>query len=297
MSEEDKKKDKEMSNIIHTGMDSLRGLIGKFKGPSKQSKFYKEGKLTPEEYITAGDYLTSHCPSWKWCAAKDKYYNKILPKDKQYLKTNVDCYRRAEEFLKSNSTKEQVIEGDWVDADLENKSKDEKKPEAIDLDKEGEKKKKVVKVEQNDDDDDDFEIEGGDVEIIEDEKNNYSDNAVMVKARKYDVTITYDPYYEVPRMWLMGYEDGLPLNDGQMREDVMPEYRNKTVTIEAHPCTGERNISIHPCRHSLLLKKMIQDFQNSGKKLEVDMCILLFLKFLQSVVPTVNYDFTMDIAF
>lgn len=111
---------------------------------------------------------------------------------------------------------------------MENKSKDEKKPEAIDLDKEGEKKKKVVKVEQNDDDDDDFEIEGGDVEIIEDEKNNYSDNAVMVKARKYDVTITYDPYYEVPRMWLMGYENGIPLNDGQMREDVMPEYYSGT---------------------------------------------------------------------
>ena len=55
MTEEDKKKEKEMSNIIHTGMDSLRGLIGKFKGSSKQSKFYKEGKLTPDEFITAGD--------------------------------------------------------------------------------------------------------------------------------------------------------------------------------------------------------------------------------------------------
>ena len=42
---------------------------------------------------------------------------------------------------------------------------------------------------------------------------------------------------------------------------------------------------------------MIKDFQNSEKKLEVEMSILLFLKFLQSVVPTVQYDFTMDISF
>ena len=299
MSEEDKKKEKDMSNIIHTGMDGLRGLIGKFKGPSKQSKFYKEGKLTPEEFVAAGDYLVSHCPSWKWCAAKEKFYNKILPKDKQYLQTNVDSYKRADEYLKTNATSEKVVEGDWVEADLENKPKEQKNTEAIDLDKEGEKKKKVVKVEQNDDDDDDdFVIEGGDVEIVEEEKNTDDiGNAVMVKTRKYDVTITYDPYYEVPRMWLMGYEDGIPLNDGQMREDVMPEYRNKTVTIEAHPCTGERNISVHPCRHSMLLKKMIQEFQNSGKKLEIEMSILIFLKFLQSVVPTVQYDFTMDISF
>ena len=99
-------------------------------------------------------------------------------------------------------------------------------------------------------------------------------------------------------MWLMGYnENGNPLTDEEMKEDVMPEYRNKTCTIEPQTCTGLRNISVHPCRHSLLLKKMIQDFQNSGKKLEVHMSILLFLKFLQSVVPTVQYDFTMDISF
>ena len=98
-------------------------------------------------------------------------------------------------------------------------------------------------------------------------------------------------------MWLMGYnEEGKPLSDKEMQEDIMPEYKDKTCTIDPQPCTGIRNISVHPCRHSLLLKKMIKDFQNSGKKLEVDMSILLFLKFLQSVVPTIEYDFTMDIS-
>ena len=54
----------------------------------------------------------------------------------------------------------------------------------------------------------------------------------------------------------MGYnENGNPLNDNEMKEDIMPEYRSKTVTIDPQPCTGIRNISVHPCRHSLLIKK------------------------------------------
>ena len=96
----------------------------------------------------------------------------------------------------------------------------------------------------------------------------------------------------------MGYnENGVPLSDNEMKQDVMMEYRNKTVTIEPHPHTGERNISVHPCRHSMLLKKMIENFENAGKKLEIYMSILIFLKFLHSVVPTIQYDFTMDINF
>jgi ubiquitin-like-conjugating enzyme ATG3 len=212
--------------------------------------------------------------------------------------------------LKSNATKETIVEGDWVDADLENKPKDgkkETKPTTLDLDEIEEKeknKKKAAVASGNDDDDDDFVIEGENnkndakeddgFEIVDEKEPKIG----IVKRRTYDVTVTYDFYYCVPRMWLMGYnENGNPLTDDEMKEDVMPEYRNKTCTIEPQTCTGERNISVHPCRHSLLLKKMIQDFQNSGKKLEVHMSILLFLKFLQSVVPTVQYDFTMDISF
>jgi ubiquitin-like-conjugating enzyme ATG3 len=264
--------------------------------------------LTPDEFIQAGDFLISKCPTWKWCSSEEKYYDKRLPKDKQYLKTNVPSYKRCSEYLKNNATTEKVVEGDWVDADLENKPKDTKKPTAIDLDAGEEKKKEIIVAsKKDDDDDDDFVIEGDDnndddkknddFEIVEEEKKN-EPQVDVVKTRKYDVTVTYDFYYRVPRMWLMGYnEKGLPLTDEEMKEDVMPEYRNKTCTIEPQTCTGLRNISVHPCRHSLLLKKMIQDFQNSGKKLEVHMSILLFLKFLQSVVPTVQYDYTMDISF
>ena len=298
-----------MNNFLHEIKKKSEDIISSIKPTLKKSKFYEEGKLTPEEFVEAGDFLTSKCPTWKWCAAKEDRYNKALPKDKQYLKTTVPSYKRASDYLKNNATTEKIVDGDWVDADLENKTnKDVKKPAAIDLDAGEEKKKDIIVAGGDDDDDDDFKIEGeesaqpkkegDDFEIVDEEEKEKSPEVDVVKTRTYDVTVTYDFYYCVPRMWLMGYnEKGLPLSDDEMKEDVMPEYRNKTCTIEPQTCTGIKNISVHPCRHSLLLKKMIQDFQNSGKKLEVHMSILLFLKFLQSVVPTVQYDFTMDISF
>ena len=304
-----------MKNIGHDLYEGITGLISKVKPPPKESKFYEKGILTPEEYVKAGDYLVMKCPTWKWCSAKENMVNKYLPKDKQYLLTRVRSKLRASDYLKKNNTKEKLIEGDWVDADLEFKPKTEnKKAVALDLDDLEEKDKNKVEVAANlDDQDEDFVIEGeeekpepkketkkdNDFEIVdEDDLKDKKEDAGVVKTREYEVTITYDLYFFVPRMWLMGYnEKGIPLTDEEMKEDVMPEYRNKTCTIETQPCTGLRNISVHPCRHSLLLQKMIKDFQNSGKKLEIEQSILLFLTFLQSVVPTVQYDFTMDISF
>jgi len=303
-----------MNNLGHKIFKGFQDVVSKIKPTMKESKFYEEGKLTPEEYVLAGDYLVKKCPTWKWCSAKKEYYNKSLPEDKQYLLTRVRSKLRASDYLKNNKTKEKIIEGDWVDADLEIKPKTEtKKGGDIDLDALEKKEKKKVEVAEVKNDDDDFVIEGDeepnqeekkeekkvdDFEIVDEDDCKEKDQAGVLKTREYEVTVTYDFYYCVPRMWLMGYnEKGIPLTDDEMKEDIMPEYRNTTCTIEPQTFTGIKNISVHPCRHSLLLKKMIKDFQNSGKKLEVEQSILLFLKFLQSVVPTVQYDFTMDISF
>lgn len=305
-----------MNNLPHKLFKGYQDIVAAVKPTLKESKFYSDGVLTPEEFVIAGDYLTSKCPSWKWCSADKKFTNKALPKDKQYLKTTVPSYQRAIEYLKKNETKEKDVENGWVEAELENKpAKKEGKAVTLEFNDDDEDKKKgiVANVNNDDDDDDGFEIEGAkdtkkeepkkgddnDFEIVDDgdEKKNEI-KAEVVKRRTYDVTVTYDFYYCVPRMWLMGYnENGAPLTDEETKEDIMPEYRNKTCTIEPQTCTGQKNISVHPCRHSMLLKKMIQEFQNSGKTLEVHMSILLFLKFLQSVVPTIQYDFTMDISF
>ena len=283
-----------MNNISHKLFKGYQDIVTRFTPTLKQSKFYTEGILTPDEFILAGDYLVEKCKTWKWYSAKENHFNSSLPKDKQFLLTTVKSDSRALDFINANNTEEIKLEDDWGEEDLMLITKEKKENNKKEIDSEinlensddinnennrKEEKEKKEKKEIND-----FEI------IDNDDEND--------KRRTYDVSVTYDLYYCVPRMWLVGYDSkGRLLTANEMKEDVMPEYRNKTVTIEPHPCTGIKNISVHPCRHSLLLKKMIKDFQTSGRKVEIDQTIILFLKFLQSVVPTVQYDYTMDIKF
>merc|ERR1711972_1076875 len=119
--------------------------------------------------------------------------------------------------------------------------------------------------------------------------------ANIVRTRTYDVSITYDKYYQVPRLWLFGYDEhGEPLKPEQVFEDVLSEYISKTVTVDPHPCTGTPTVSIHPCKHALVMKKFIGIAMEKGIKPRHDLALSLFVKFVSGVVPTIDYDFTMD---
>lgn len=52
---------------------------------SNKSTFYKTGKLTPDEFVLAGDYLVTNFPSWKWQSGNKSKLRAHLPEDKQYL--------------------------------------------------------------------------------------------------------------------------------------------------------------------------------------------------------------------
>ena len=280
-----------MNNIGHKLFKGYQDVVSYISPTLKQSKFYTEGILTPEEFILSGDYLVEKCPTWKWCSAKENLYNSALPKDKQYLVTTVKSDSRAGDFLKNNEITEVQLEDDWVEENVKISNKEEQPKKEINLND-----NLNLDNPENFKDQNKIEKKENEVKEIDDFEIIDNDTDENTKMRTYDVSVTYDFYYCVPRMWLVGYDyKGRPLTANEMKEDVMPEYRNKTVTIEPQTCTGIKNISVHPCRHSQLIKKMINDFQSSGRKMEIHMTILLFLKFLQSVVPTVQYDFTMDI--
>ncbi|KAG7257315.1 hypothetical protein CRUP_027242 [Coryphaenoides rupestris] len=62
----------------------------------------------------------------------------------------------------------------------------------------------------------------------------------ILQTRTYDLYITYDKYYQTPRLWLFGYDevptpDRQPLTVDQMYEDISQDHVKKTVTIENHP--------------------------------------------------------------
>ncbi|KAI5451050.1 E2-like enzyme [Naganishia albida] len=62
----------------------------------KESKFKEHGRITPEEFVAAGDFLTYKFPVWQWQKAASGKGRDYLPAAKQYLITrNVPCFRRA----------------------------------------------------------------------------------------------------------------------------------------------------------------------------------------------------------
>ena len=122
------------------------------------------------------------------------------------------------------------------------------------------------------------------------------DSTTLVRTRTYDLSITYDKYYQVPRVWLFGYDEiGQPLSKEELFEDIMQDYANKTVTMELHPHETINMASIHPCQHSAVMKRIVENLGNGGKEARVEQYLFIFLKFIQSVIPTIDYDYTMEI--
>lgn len=104
------------------------------------------------------------------------------------------------------------------------------------------------------------------VQVEEEAKGGMEGNNVqIIKARKYDLSITYDQYTCTPRLWLTGYsEDGTPLTQDQIFEDIAADYAKKTVTMESHPHSGIKQASIHPCNHAKVMKTIIDTIISNG---------------------------------
>jgi len=181
-----------------------------------------------------------------------------------------------------------------------------------------------------------------DVSQIEPARDN------LLQVRTYDVMISYDKYYQTPRVWLIGYDENRnPLMPQQIFQDISADHANKTVTIEPFiHSTSLQAASVHPCKHSSVMKKVIERMNTSvvaaqlaqqggdakpasgsgtvkeGKKkwfggsgksssaakkdksssaaesddqvegMRVDFYLVVFLKFIASIVPTIEVDST-----
>ena len=128
--------------------------------------------------------------------------------------------------------------------------------------------------------------------------------------RTYDLSITYDKYYQTPRVWMMGYsaDSNQPLTGEEMMQDVMSDYANRTVTIETHPHVSGPHASIHPCQHGAVMKTIVRNLTASSSSDEggedggtvkapsIEMYLFIFLKFVSSIIPTITYDFTQSVT-
>ena len=98
-------------------------------------------------------------------------------------------------------------------------------------------------------------------------------------------------------MWLHGYDERRnALDPKKAFEDISAEHAKKTVTIDPHQHTGAPSASIHPCKHGPVMKKLVDAASAAtGKEPNVEHYLLVFLKFIASVVPTIEYDYTLAI--
>jgi len=253
----------------------------------RESKFKEHGRITPEEFVAAGDFLAYKFPVWSWEKGESSKAREYLPADKQYLVTRkVPCLRRAtslaytdadEDAEKLLSFADDSSKGDeWVQTHAGRPDEGANKPGEIhdipDIDghtNELTKDMNALSVEQaapDLDDIPDMEEEGLEEEAdeatvkptpappVEIAKGN------LLQVRTYDVMITYDKYYQTPRIWLLGFdENGTPLTPPQVFQDVSADHAFKTVTIEPFPHAANLSAaSVHPCKHASVMKKVIE---------------------------------------
>lgn len=261
-----------------------RDTVSKLKTQPIDSKFMEKGILTPEEFEISGDQLIFVSPIWQWQSANTiKLTNNKLPKDKQFLKATIISNSRINDVY--NNLDYKVINDEWVVED--NSFEDYNDINSEENTKNLENEEDIANIDSMSSDE---EKDNKNIRNIDNEKK---ENKIK---RFYEVYITYDFYYNTPRFWLSGKNyKGALLTNNEIFEDILSEYKDKTVTFEKFPHINIDMASIHPCRHADVIKFLVNEAMNNGEEIKVQQYLFIFLKFISSVMPTLEIDFTTEI--
>ncbi|KAJ5071611.1 ubiquitin-like-conjugating enzyme atg3 [Anaeramoeba ignava] len=274
----------------HKAHSAWLQLANKISGPLKKSALLDKGVITPEEFVIAGDFLTYVSKTWKWQPAKPGLSKSYLPEDKQFLLTEkIPSTKRAIDLV--NMCVENLLEDDWVSPDFSKIQDDEV---IVDESKNTKPEIKSESQSEAESDSDIPEAEDFDDDILIQTKDDAElSQDLILQARTYDISIVYDQYYSTPRVFLSGYnENGKPLTKQEIFQDISAEHSGKTVTFDPHPHLGTKQASIHPCKHAQIMKLMINQMKENGKEMSPAFYLIIFLKFIATVIPTIKFDFT-----
>ncbi|PYH95349.1 hypothetical protein BO71DRAFT_351577 [Aspergillus ellipticus CBS 707.79] len=364
-------------NILHSTLSTWRDRLAPI---SRTSTFRNTGQITPEEFVLAGDYLVYKFPSWSWSDASTPAKRvSYLPPGKQFLVTRgVPCHRRLNDNFAGDAGHEDEIvrdmlagENDAGDDDgwlrtggsgndaagggAASSTSEARIGDVRTVDEAGnmgeqEEEEEIPDMEDEDDDEE---------AIIREPVGG----GTMQPTRTYNLYITYANFYRTPRLYLSGYlGPSMPLPPHLMMEDIVGDYKDKTVTLEDFPWYdgNVKMATVHPCRHASVMKTLLdradaalkirrdklkaaaasgahaeaetkgleglvddarglslgggddqQQHQRPGSgdewemlqheeeqdqvAIRVDQYLVVFLKFIASVTPGIEHDFTMGV--
>ena len=267
------------------------------------SHFDSHGLLSPHEFVEAGDTLVAQNPAWHWASGPASRSKSFLPPGKQFLVIrNCLCSERV-------STLEQGVadvlssaphppapphhhhsaeEEDWQDVSSESLGDPADEVlvlQSLRLTELGGREE--AKAADDDDDDDDDLL---DPRVLVDQVSTQAVSSTL--SRRYDVHLVYNNAYRVPQVFLFGYDSTGPLSHYASFQDCLSDYVKKTVTVEQHPHLATYMLSIHPCQHGNAMKGLVQEQRAHGHLITHHLYMSYFLKFVNSVVPTIQFDFT-----
>lgn len=254
-----------LSQKLH---EAFKGTVERITGPRTISAFKEKGVLSVSEFVLAGDNLVSKCPTWSWESGDASKRKPYLPSDKQFLITrNVPCLRRAASVAEDYEAAGGEVLVDDEDNDgwlaTHGKPKDKGKEEdnlpsmdALDINE----KNTIQSIptyfggEEDDDIPDMEEFDEADNVVENDPATLQStylvahepDDDNILRTRTYDLSITYDKYYQTPRVWLTGYDESRMLLQPELvMEDVSQDHARKTsiFVIVFQKCTGHNRRS------------------------------------------------------
>ncbi|KAF2735948.1 hypothetical protein EJ04DRAFT_434016 [Polyplosphaeria fusca] len=349
-------------NFVRSYIDTFRERTAAI---SHTSTFRSTGQLTPEEFVLAGDFLVFKFPSWEWADASSPAKRvSYLPAGKQFLVTRgVPCHRRLDDNFAGDAGQDETLVRDgfaaggeadddgWLRTGGMAASQEAKVKDVRTVDESGnlgaaEEEEEIPDMEDEEDDEE---------AIIRDHQGLDGTSAPL---RTYTLYICYSPHYRTPRLYLSGYgAQSVPLKPQEMQEDIVGDYKDKTVTIEDFPFfeNAVKTASVHPCKHASVMKilldradaalklrlaklkagkdvgkvdsgmeglvddtkllKLTEQAKHKdgeeGKDAEwevlddgseeddvairVDQYLVVFLKFMASVTPGIEHDFTMGL--
>ncbi|KAJ7488048.1 putative E2-like enzyme [Mycena latifolia] len=220
----------------------------------QDSKFKEEGRITPDGFVAAGDFLGYKFGIRSWSERSDQFKAKdYLPADKQYLLSRgAHCLRRASllAYTDADEDAERLLSfggstgaDEWIETHVGRKSN-----------------LNSANLGQIDDIPDlgaapeDFIAQGvgalslGD-EILDMEKGLEEEDDEATAAPK-------DKFYQTSRIWLIGYDENrTPLTPPQIFQDISADHALKTVTIEPFLHSASlQAASAHPCKYASVMK-------------------------------------------